>query len=665
MRLVVALDVAACRQRDGLPGHYLSPFSNARYLHVFTDPAAPRERPWLEVVPALEAELRGWFELRQRADPSRACPLPFALLPDQTRDALGTPLQLQLFHESGHWLTAGAAELDAHALMTGFLLRRSEAEGWSLVDLAEAILRARAPGVPMAAAWESWQAWVEQAGASSRWTPAHPSPLERLVSSGVVQGSDPLPWPPDPAAMLAAAHPLVAESLVRWALLRGLASGALPGACEWREWMGVSAGHWSLRNELGGVLSDLAARLVRADAVMPLEVLLTEGDADLAVQALAGALAVAVPSASGGPLRELWLGAARGSPEAASRLHRAFFLAGVERPTGQPSGDFLLGLQHVLVKHAPDEPGPRVALVATLVARGEAEGDPLATLGCLREARAHLGELRRRWPARPELGRLTAAVLPWLGEAAAVLGHTDEAEAALRTALPIVRARTAEDPSDGRSRRSLAMTLVTLADLALSAQRPVEAERLLEEATGLVGSLRASEPSDRELQRLWGRVALVSGRLAQVHHRLSHAWGLLEEATARLRPLVEPPRHQWAALDYGLAVARFADLAGEEKRFATGRAVLEESLQVLAPAGTQPRDAVLVLLEAELCWRLAGLAYHADEERELVLRSFRLLQSLAGSPDPPPRWPALWRVVGDAVRERGWGEPGPPVVGGR
>jgi tetratricopeptide (TPR) repeat protein len=310
-----------------------------------------------------------------------------------------------------------------------------------------------------------------------------------------------------------------------------------------------------------------------------------------------------------------------------------------------------------MVEHVPDAPEHRAAVVAALVGQAEAEGDPAVMLELLREARRHLDRLRRCWPARPELGTLTAVALPWLGEAAALLGYTDEAQKALRTALPIVRARAVEDPADGRPRRLLAMTLVTLTDLAISAAQPVEAERLVEEATGLVASLRASEPSDRELQRLWGRVALVAGRLARVHHRLARAWGLLEEAVARLRPLVEPPRHPWAAWDYGLAVTRFAELAGDEKRFATARSVLEESLRVLAPGREERGNAAPALLEAELCWRLAGLAYHADEECELVLRARRLLQPLAGSPDPPPRWPVLWRSVSDAVRERGWDAP--------
>jgi tetratricopeptide (TPR) repeat protein len=469
-----------------------------------------------------------------------------------------------------------------------------------------------------------------------------------------------MPWPPDPALRLVAAHPLVAESLVRWALVRDLAPGTVPGAGELEAWLGLAPGHWSLRSELAGVLADLAAPLAHAEWPQPLDVLLREGDPELAAQALAGALSVAVPWESGEPLRQHWLEAARRSPDAASRLARALVVAGLDELHGQPGGGFRLGLQRSLVEHAPDDPEPRAALVVTLLAMTEAEGDPATTLGYLREAWAHLRDLRRRWPASPELSRLVAAVLPWLGEAAAVLGHTGEAEKALRIALPIVRTRVAEDPSAGRSRQVLAMTLVTLADLALQEVRPVEAERLLEEATGLVGSLRACEPSDRGLQRLWGRVALVAGRLALVHHRLPQAWELLEEAVARLRPLAEPPRHGWAALDYGLAVARFADLAGEEKRVATARAVLEESLQVLTSTPADPGDAATALLEAELCWRLAGLAYHADEERELVLRAFRLLQPRAGSPDVPPRWPPLWRSVSDAVRERGWAEPTRP-----
>ena len=106
-----------------------------------------------------------------------------------------------------------------------------------------------------------------------------------------------------------------------------------------------------------------------------------------------------MPRASGGPLREHWLEAARRSPEAASRLARALVVAGVDEPHGQPGGEFRLGLQRSLVEHAPDDPGPRAALVATLVAMAEAEGDPAATLGRLREAWAHLCDLRRRWPA--------------------------------------------------------------------------------------------------------------------------------------------------------------------------------------------------------------------------------------------------------------------------
>jgi tetratricopeptide (TPR) repeat protein len=657
LRLVVTLDSTTCRRHIDLRGQPGSCFENARHLQVFTDPAVARGQPWLTAAPPSEAELRGWFEHRQKADPSRACPLPFALLPDQTRAALGSPLQVQLFHESGHWLSAGAAGLDLHTLMTGFLVRRSEVDGWSLLDLAEELVHARASGVPLGAAWERWGAWVDQPGTSLSWTHAPRGPLECMLSSELVLGPDPMPWPPDPALRLVTAHPLVAESLVRWALLRDLSPGALPGAEELEAWLGLTPGHWSLRSELAGVLGDLAARLVLADTPGPLDVLLREGDPELAAQALAGALTVAVPLASGGPLRQLWLEAARRSPESASRLARALILAGMDEPRGHPCGELLLGLQGSLVGHTPDDPGPRVALAATLVALAEADGDAVATLRRLREARAHLCELCRRWPARQEHGRLAAVALPWLGEAAAALGHTEEAEKTLRTALPIVRSRVAADPSDGPSRQVLAMTLVTLADLALQAARPVEAERLLEEATVLVGSLRASEPSDREVQRLWGRVALVAGGLAQVHHRLSQAWELLEEAVARLRPLAEPPRHRWAVLDYGLAVARFADLAGQEKRVATARAVLEESLLVLASAAGEPGEAAPALLEAELCWRLAGLAYHVDEERELVLRALRLLQSLAGSPDVPPRWPTLWRSVGDAVRERGWGEP--------
>lgn len=660
LRVVLSLDTVTCRRLGGAAGQPLMSFSNLSYLRKFQDQDGAGERPWLAVAPASQAELRGWFEHRQKADPSRACPLPFALLPDQTRAALGSPLQVQLFHESGHWLSAGPVGLDAHTLMAGFLVRRGEAEGWPLRDLAEALVQARASGVPLAAAWERWRAWVEPPGGTLPGPRSLDGPLERLLSSGIMVAPDPMPWPPDPALRLVTAHPLVAESLMRWALLRDLAPGAVPGAGELAAWLNLAPGHWSLRSELAGVLADLAARLTHTEWPQALDVLLREGDPELAAQALAEALSIAVPGEAGGPLREHWLEAARRTPDAASRLARALIVAGLDELHGQPGSGFRLGLQRSSVEHAPDDPEPRAALVATLLAMTEAGGDPAATLGYLREAWTHLRDLRRRWPASPDLSRLVAAVLPWLGEAAAVLGHTGEAEKALRIALPIVRTRVAEDPSDGRSRQMLAMTLVTLADLALQAERPVEAERLLEEATGLVGSLRACEPSDRGLQRLWGRVALVAGRLALVHHRLPQAWELLEEAVARLRPLAEPPRHGWAALDYGLAVARFADLAGEEKRVATARAVLEESLQVLTSVPADPGDAATALLEAELCWRLAGLAYHADEERELVLRVFRLLHPRAGSPDVPPRWPSLWRSVSDAVRERGWAEPTRP-----
>ncbi|MCU0290464.1 MAG: hypothetical protein MUF10_00525 [Thermoanaerobaculaceae bacterium] len=660
LRVVVSLDTVTCRRLGGPAGQPPTPFSNLRYLKKFPGPDGAGERPWLVVPPASQAELRGWFEHRQKADPSRACPLPFALLPDQTRVALGSPLQIQLFHESGHWLSAGAVGLDAHTLMAGFLVRRGEAEGWPLRDLAEALLQARASGVPLAAGWERWRAWVEPPGGTPPGARSLDGPLERLVSSGIVVAPDPMPWPPDPSLRLVTAHPVVAESLIRWALLRDLAPGAVPGAGDLAAWLNLAPGHWSLRSELAGVLADLAARLTHTEWPQALDVLLREGDPELAAQALAEALSIAVPREAGGPLREHWLEAARCSTDAASRLARALVVAGLDELHGPPGGGFRLGFQRSLVEHVPDDPEPRIALVATLLAVTEAESDPAATLGYLREARTHLRDLRRRWPTSPGLSRLEAAVLPWLGEAAAVLGHTGEAEKALRIALPIVRTRVAADPSGSRSRQALAMTLVTLADLALQAERPVEAERLLEEATGLVGSLRACEPSDRGLQRLWGRVALVAGRLALVHHRLPQAWELLEEAVARLRPLAEPPRHGWAALDYGLAVVRFADLAGEEKRVATARAVLEESLQVLTSTPADPGDATTTLLEAELCWRLAGLAYHADEERELVLRSFRLLQPLARDADPPPRWPVLWRLVSGLVRERGWAEPTRP-----
>lgn len=657
LRLVVTLDASTCRRRAASPDSPGSVFQSARHLQAFADPARAGGQPWLAVAPASDEELRGWFEHRQKADPSRACPLPFALLPDHTRAALESPLQVQLFHESGHWLTAGAAGLDLHTLMTGFLVRRSETNGWALLDLAEALVQARAPGVPLAAVWERWQAWAVQPEGTPPGAHALSGPLERLVSSGLVLGPDPMPWPPDPALRLVTAHPLVAECLVRWVLLRDLAPGAVPGAREVGAWLGLAPGRWSLRSELAGVLAELAARLAQTDMPEPLEVLLEEGERELAVEALARAVAVVLPRASGASLKERWLTAARGSPEAASRLVRALVLAGGGEASEHLSSDLAVGLQRSLVEHAPEDPAPRIALVATLLARAEAEGDPVATLERLREAWAYLADLRRRWPARPELTRLGAGTLSWLGEAAAALGRVEEAERALRTALPIVRALVAADPSDPPSRQVLAMVLVTLADLALQGARSVEAERLLAEATALVGSLRACEPSDREVQRLWGRVALVAGRLAEVHHRLPQAWELLEEAVVRLRPLAEPPRLRWAALDYGLAVARFAELAREEKRVATARAVLEEGLRVLAPGG-EPGEAAAALLEAELCWRLAGLAYHADEERELVLRSFRLLQPLAGRADTP-RLPVLWRRVSDAVRQRGWGEPIP------
>ncbi|HNX48922.1 MAG TPA: hypothetical protein PLS53_00640 [Thermoanaerobaculaceae bacterium] len=661
LRLAVTLDVRTWRGGVGSSGQRRVCFENVRALYDFADPRSDRRRPFLEV-PGLdpERELPAWFEHRQRVDPARASPVPFALLPDQLRNGLHSPLQVQLFHESGRWFAEPAPADDAQRRMIGFLLRRSESEGWSLSDLAAALVRARAPGVPLTWIWEQWQAWAGVSGAGGPTVAAGPSPIERLISNGLVQVPERMSWPPDQADLLLFAHPLMAESLICWELLRRLPPGDQPGAGDLLDGLELAPGRWSLRSELAGALADLAARLVEADTVARLDILLTGGDAELAAQALAGALAAAFAGAAKNACLERWLAATRGSPEVARRLNHAFILAGLPRPLDAAAASFRIEVRQALVAHVPDEPGRHQALVSALAARAVREADPAAVLRDLRAAREHLATLRRRWPARPGLAELSAAVLPWLGEAAATLGHTGEAEVVLRAALPIVRARVAGDPSGGRAERCLAMTLVTLADLALSAARPVEGEHRLEEAAALVARLRASEPSDREVQRLWGRVALVAGRLAQAQHRLNHAWELLEEATARLRPLVRPPRHGWAALDFGLAVMRFADLAGEEKRHAMARTVLEDGVQVLAPPVCDPGDPALALVGAELCWRLAGLAYHADEERDLVLRCVRLLQPRAGDADAPPRWAVLWRSVNDAVRERGWAEPEGP-----
>ena len=254
-----------------------------------------------------------------------------------------------------------------------------------------------------------------------------------------------------------------------------------------------------------------------------------------------------------------------------------------------------------------------------------------------------------------------AAVLPWLGEAAAVLGHTGEAEKALRAALPIVRTRVAEDPSDGRVAAGAGDDPRHPGGPRPPGGAPGGGRTPAGGGHGPGGqpaSLRAVRPgAAAAVGTAWRWWPAGSPRCTTGSPRPGSCW------RRRWRGSVPSPSHPatgWAALDYGLAVARFADLAGEEKRFATARAVLEESLQVLTATPADPGDAAPALLEAELCWRLAGLAYHADEERELVLRSYRLLQPLARSADPPPRWPVLWRLVSDLVRERGWGEPTRP-----
>ncbi len=651
LRLVVSLDVATCRQMTTRGEGSAAWFESARFLEGFVDPATAEHRCWLELPPLSPSdEAPRFFAARQRADPARACPLPYSLLPPAACAAVASPLRLQLFHESHRWLAAPPGEMTLHALMAGFSVRHGEAAGHPVTELAARLWAARAPGLPRAEVWAWTESWLEGLADPSLHA-ARCNPVEALLEGGVLVPPEPdSEWPPPPDARAHTPHPLVTEALLWLAAQSGgdanlMARSETLAAC-----LALPPGRWSLRHELAGMLRGLAARLAEAGEIAALDPLLRAGESHVAVVALSGALSVAAD-------RTLdlgsWIEAAAHDCEACLRLLRACSTAGLGEGPVDPVTSFRDRLLEAAVAHLPLDPtwGRRLA-AARLAAAGRAASASTA-LRLLRDARSRLEAVGARWPATPDTLALLAEVLVRLGDLAATLGHASEAEAALRRGVPLVRMRLAAEPGQTEARRSLAASLVTLSTLAAGAGREVEAERLLSEATALVSALCAAEPERTDHRRLWGRLLHASGVAARAQHRLQRAWNLLEEALATLGTLTGPPAAGSLQLEYARAVADFAELAAAERESQAARAALEEGLRVLDSGDASGRDPALSIGEAELAARLAGLARDRDEELTLWQRAHDLLEPLSGQEDAPPRAQALWGRVCQRRRELG------------
>ncbi|MGV8041794.1 MAG: hypothetical protein AB2L07_17610 [Thermoanaerobaculaceae bacterium] len=643
LRLVVSLDVTTCRQMAARGEGPAAWFESSRFLEVFLDPGTAEHRPWLELPPLSPAdEAPAFFAARQRSDPARACPLPYSLLPPATCAVLGNPMRLQVFHESHRWLGAPPGELGLHALMAGLGIGQGEAAGHPVTELAARLWVARAPGLTLEDLWGWVESWLDGLAGPSLHA-ARCGPVEALLEWGLLVPPEPDPgWPPPPDARARPPHPLVTESLL-WLAAPGRAHGHRePHSAALAACLALPPGRWSLRHELAGVLRGLAARAAEAGDLAALDPLLRAGDPEVAAVALSGVVSAA---AEGRVELGSWLEVTAVDGETCLRLLRACTVAGLAEATAEPVAAFRYRLLAGAAGHFPLDAGLRRRLAAARLAVAARALGPSDALRLLREARSDLDAVCARWPATPDLLVLLADALVHLGGAAATLGHADEAEAALRRGVPLVRMRLAAEPASAEPRRRLASALVTLAGLAVAADRHVEAERLLGEATGLVSTLRAAEPERADHRRLWGRLLHASGVAARARHRLQRAWNLLEEAVATLGALAGAPGLESLQLEYVRAAVDFAELAAEERATQAARAALEEGLRALGSGQPGGRDPAVTAAEAELTVSLASLARDRSEERELCRRARDLLEPLARGEGAPPRVPALWRRV--------------------
>lgn len=658
LRLVLSLDITTCRRLDLGGDEALPGLESWRFLERFTDPATARSRPWLELPPlSSECEVPAHYESRQRADPSRACPLPLAALAEATRQAARQPLAIQLLHESHRCALTDPGTDDLRSEMARFWVRHGEATGMPVPGLAVRLWASRTPGLPMRESWSWSHAWFSELGERARLHAAHRGPVEALLAEGLLRppGRGAV-WPPAGEALLLPPHPIVGEGLLWLAARHDLAGRELPTGDELARWLAAPGERWSLRNELAELLRSLAARLATAGELGALDAFLSAGQRPLAVAAVAGALTAPGPSL--GPLCERWASAAAETPEAAHRLAAAVALTGLERLEDGPLASLHLRLLEALSVHEPDNPAfYRQLAVHRLAAARRAPG-PSAALPLLRDARRNLEVLRERWPAAEGVATPLASTLAHLGEAASALGLVSEGHEALRRALPLVRALLAAEPGHAAHRLALAGVLVDLADIALDAGRHVEAERLLGEVTVLASALRAAEPEKTSHQRLWGRVLQATGQLARAEKHLPRAWALLEEAAATLRPLAEHLLDATPRLELGRAVLAFADLALEERQGQAARSSLEEGLRVLARPTDGDRDPALDACEAEIAASLARTARDQVEEWELLERCHHLLWPLVQSGVEPPRTRPVWRRVLERRQELAAGTAG-------
>lgn len=667
LRLVLTLDVVTCRRLASPPDGSGLRLENERLVHTFAGGADGVLRRWLQLGPLpSEAATETVFGGRQQADPGRSCPLPLALLAASTRLALSHPLRLHLFHDSQHWVATGPADLDLHVMMAGWWVRRAEALGLPIGELASRMWSARTPGLTLAQVWRWWDEWCSGEGERTAAGAAAPCPPETLIEDRVlvVPGSG-LSWPPRGDTLLAPVHVVASEALLWLGARSELAGRALPSGRELGSWIEGDAGRGSLRHELACLLAGLASRLLAVGEHRVLDVLLHAGDRELAAWVLSGALPAAARSEI---VREHWLAAATGGVEVARRLARACVIAGIEPAAEVALVGFLHRVHAALVHHLPDEPAPRLLRARAASTRACLAGGPWLALPLLREARDDLRAIRRRWPACPGVAETLLTVLLPLGEITAVAGFAGEAEDALRETLLLARAGLAEEPARADLRRTLAEALVTLAELALASRRSVEAERLLREATTLASQLRARDPSGAGTRRLWGRVLLASGRAAVGQHRLPQAWTLSEEAVATLRTLAEAARAVVARIEYARAALAFAALAMEEQQERVARGTLDEAARVLDEPPPGCDDPVHELCRAELAVGQAALARDAEMRGEHLHRARRLLEPLVAAAVDLPRLAPLWREatlrLGEAEGERKHDEATHPAGGG-
>lgn len=656
LRLVVSLDLVTCRRLMAAGERRSAWFHNLRFVTTFADPATDERRPWLEIPPLSRAdEVPALYTARQGADPARACPLPATLLPPTASAALTNPLQAQLFHESHRWL-ATPSELDLHALMAGFLLRQGEACGFSAAELAERLWAAGSGSLTLADVWTWTERWIASMPDPAQHA-AFPSPVEALLEGGVLVPPEvEASWPPPPTARASPAHVVVAEALLQLAARREVEEPRAPLGAAIAAGLTRPPGRWSLRHELGAALGSLAARLAEAGEFAALEPLLCAGEREVAAIALARSLGVATGGKSG---IERWARAAAADAEACLRLLRACAVAGLNETAEEPLLSFQAQLLTAAVAHLPDDPALRRQLAALRLAAAGRATCAADTVRLLREARSNLEGVRSRWPADPDTLAPLATTLVRLGEVAALLGHTDEARAALRRGVPLVRTLLAAEPGDAEARRQLAAALVALATLGTTSNHSAEAERLLGEATSVVNALCAAAPERTEHRRLWGRLLHASGLASRAGHRLQRAFSLLEQAAATLGWLAGTPGTALDRLAYARAVLDFAALAAEERATQAARAALDEGLRAFTAADGAGWDAALAAAEAELVASLARLARDHTEEVELWRRAAALLAPLAGEEGAPPRLAALGREVRQRLAElEAGGEPG-------